>query len=338
MTDRWTPAADQSSGVKVSDLQVAKGTGSTIRSFTMEHKMGLLTASISTSTTTVDNAITYDGNSWNGTTWTSSSRTTLSYYVSRTFTSSNKPYVASNTLYYIGKPSANDITLTTSATDSGSPLYYAWTLNNSSVTTTVVGSASTYKSLTIPAYSGKNFRQKVWNFSKSGTIKTWKAPQTGLYKMECWGASGGSNRGLVTDHGNVVDKNGKMDSGVGGFGGYSYGTKSLTSGNTLYVCVGGQGSQATKRKGGTGEQVIVSGGYNGGGNAKTWDNSGDNYMGSGGGGGWYGGATSTFGWGAGGGSGHLASSVSGNTYNGDNVKRLTNPGGNEGYCIISFTN
>ena len=444
----WTVETDQSatdkSKYKISDLQIAKLSVN----FTMQHKMGQISAAISTTTTTVDNVITYDGNSWNGSTWTSSTKTTLSYLPSRSFTGASRtPYINSNTLYYIGKPDDESISLITSATETGT-LYYAWSLTNSTSPSNTLTTAGQYKVMTLPAYSGKSFRQKIWNFSYAGSIKTWKAPQAGTYLMECWGASGGSNRGNVTDMGNKVDTNGRMDSGVGGLGGYSTGSKSYGNQQTLYICVGGSGSQAVRRKGGTGDMVVVSGGYNGGGNARTWDNSGDNYMGSGGGathiatatgvlsslssntaavqivagggggssyylnktatrtyyhtgfgghgggtsagsarqpydasetattapgggqspptqnvdkvnwgtfgqgangsansfrgsgggGGWYGGSTSQFGWGAGGGSGHLGTGVTGNTYNGDNVNRPTNPGNNNGYARITFTN
>ena len=234
---------------KSSDLQVAKASGTATKSFTMGHKMGLLTAAISTAATSVDNVITYDGNSWNGSTWTSSTKTTLSYYISRTFTSTNKPYVASNTLYYIGEPSANSITFTTSATDSGTTLYYAWTLDSSSSTSTVVGSAGSYKSLTIPAYSGKSFRQKIWNFSYAGAAKTWKAPHTGTYTMEVWGAQGGNYAASGY-------------TAYGGKGAYVKGNISLTSGNTFYVYVGQQpsGYQGGWNGGGTNIASLPSGG------------------------------------------------------------------------------
>ncbi len=231
---------------KSSDLQVAKASGTATKSFTMGHKMGLLTAAISTAATSVDNVITYDGNSWNGSTWTSSTKTTLSYYISRTFTSTNKPYVASNTLYYIGEPSANTITFTTSATDSGTTLYYAWTLDSSSSTSTVVGSAGSYKSLTIPAYSGKSFRQKIWNYTYTGAAKTWKAPHAGAYTIECWGAEGGDGS-WYTPYSTYIIPNG------GGKGGYAQGSGlSLAVNSTCYVYVGQRPSS-------------YSGGWNGGG-------------------------------------------------------------------------
>ena len=234
--------------IKAQDLQVAIISGT---SFAMTHKMGLLTAAISTTATSVDNVITYDGNSWNGTTWTSSSSTKLSYYASRTFTSSYKPYIASNTLYYIGKPSANTITFTTSAADSGSPLYYAWSLDKNSTTSTVVGSAGTYKSLTIPAYAGKTFRQKVWDFAYSSTksAKTWKAPHTGSYEMIVYGAQGGNE----TLSGYTA---------YGGKGAYVGGVISLTSGNTFYVYVGEQpsGGEGGWNGGGTNIASLPAGG------------------------------------------------------------------------------
>ncbi len=226
----WTPSSTQNTEAlfKAQDLQIGEISSTT---FPMTHKMGLLSASISTTATIVDNVITYDGNSWNGTTWTSSSKTTLSYYASRTFTSTNKPYIASNVLYYIGRPSDNSITLATSASETGT-LYYAWTLNNNTTSNTIVGSAGSYKSMTIPAYSGKTFRQKIWNFGYSGSVKTWKAPQAGSYKLECWGAEGGEH---FTDD----DADRHVYSGKGG---YTYGTVTLSSGLTLYICAGQDGS------------------------------------------------------------------------------------------------
>ena len=84
--------------------------------------------------------------------------------------------------------------------------------------------------------------------------------------------------------GDVIDTNGRMDSGVGGIGGYSVGTTTYSTKNTqtLFVCVGGKGIQAITRKGAT-PTVSANGGYNGGGNSTTADATGDNYMGTGGG-------------------------------------------------------
>lgn len=84
------------------------------------------------------------------------------------------------------------------------------------------------------------------------------APQTGQYILETWGAQGGSA--------NVV---------IGGMGGYSTGTISLSKGEKIYVFVGGQGIAATEKK-----SVVLKGGYNGGGNGFGYT---DKYTASGGG-------------------------------------------------------
>ncbi len=75
------------------------------------------------------------------------------------------------------------------------------------------------------------------DFGYTGNIQSWTVPAgcAGTYKLEVWGAQGGSVSG-----------------GAGGKGGYSYGKVSLTNGKTIYVAVGGAGSGCTK-------------GYNGGG-------------------------------------------------------------------------
>lgn len=93
-------------------------------------------------------------------------------------------------------------------------------------------------------------------FSYTSRIQTFTAPYSGTYKLEVWGAQGGTSKG------------------TGGKGGYSYGTVNLNKGDKLYVGVGGQGSAATSRSG--------AGGYNGGGNGYC-DVSMDSYAAGGGG-------------------------------------------------------
>ena len=75
---------------------------------------------------------------------------------------------------------------------------------------------------------------KTWTYDYSGSSKTFTVPCAGTYKLEVYGAQGGTNRG------------------TGGLGGYSYGNISLTKNTNLYVTVGGTTSTKT-------------GGYNGGG-------------------------------------------------------------------------
>ena len=98
----------------------------------------------------------------------------------------------------------------------------------------------------------------ILNCPYSGTYKTIILPK-GTYKLECWGAQGGSYNTTY----------------VGGKGGYSYGTLTLTEETTLYLYVGGAGAKLSK----TG---AAGGGFNGGGNAYT--SSSSYYPGAGGGG------------------------------------------------------
>lgn len=82
----------------------------------------------------------------------------------------------------------------------------------------------------------------ILNCSHSGVYKTIILPR-GTYKLECWGAQGGSYSTTYT----------------GGKGGYSIGTLTLQQSTTLYLYTGGKGS------GGTPGTSTYSGGFNGGG-------------------------------------------------------------------------
>jgi hypothetical protein len=92
-------------------------------------------------------------------------------------------------------------------------------------------------------------------YSYTGAAQTLTAPVSGSYKLEVWGAAGG-NRG--TSGGN----------GSPGLGGYSYGNKVLTAGQTIYIYVGGAGGNA-----GAVGSAGAAGGFNGGGNG------GDDFVG-----------------------------------------------------------
>ena len=91
------------------------------------------------------------------------------------------------------------------------------------------------------------YEYKAPSTSNSTPYYTFTAPIAGNYKLETWGAQGGSASSTY----------------FGGYGGYSVGTISLSKGETLYVYVGGQGTSS-------------GGGYNGGGS--------NYYAGTGGGG------------------------------------------------------
>lgn len=75
----------------------------------------------------------------------------------------------------------------------------------------------------------------TYEFDFTGSLQTFIVPKTGLYKLEIWGAQGGST-GTYT----------------GGYGGYSSGIISLQNGDTLNINVGGTA-------------LSKNGGYNGGG-------------------------------------------------------------------------
>ena len=88
---------------------------------------------------------------------------------------------------------------------------------------------------------------KVWNYDYTGGEQTFTVPTTGTYKLEIWGAQGGSIN----------------ETYYGGYGAYSFGNIKISQNNKLYINVGGQGT-------------VSQGGYNGGGST--------DYSGGGGGG------------------------------------------------------
>ena len=83
----------------------------------------------------------------------------------------------------------------------------------------------------------------VKNFGYTGAVQSITLP-AGTYKLQCWGAQGGSNAAYST-YGITAQ--------AGGKGGYSEGVITLTKSTTVYVFVGGQGYSSGK------------GGFNGGG-------------------------------------------------------------------------
>ena len=103
---------------------------------------------------------------------------------------------------------------------------------------------------------------EVTNFDYTGSEQTFVAPVTGVYKLETWGAQGGS--------GNQVEKY------VGGYGGYSVGFLNLNSNDKLYINVASQGKSGCVK-------TICSGGYNGGAKSGAFTNDAENWNGGGGG-------------------------------------------------------
>ena len=120
--------------------------------------------------------------------------------------------------------------------------------------------SSTMKLFTDDSNTSSNTTYKVGdalNYEYTGSMQSITLP-AGTYKLECWGAQGGSfNTTYAT----------------GGLGGYSVGTITLTEKTTtLYLYVGGQGSYGSS----TTLTTKTGGGFNGGGGAS--------YRGGGGGG------------------------------------------------------
>ncbi len=83
----------------------------------------------------------------------------------------------------------------------------------------------------------------TFEFDYTGSVQEVTLPK-GRYKLQCWGAQGGTSYG--------------SSSGAGSKGGYSEGVLTLTEKTTLYVFVGGQGSRGSSTS-------LVNGGWNGGG-------------------------------------------------------------------------
>lgn len=92
-----------------------------------------------------------------------------------------------------------------------------------------------------------NYNGSVMNFDYTGSVQTVTlAP--GTYKLECWGGQGGT-----------------YSSYIGGYGGYSKGTITLTEATTVYISVGGAGSSSSTAAGFNGGGTGISFGRGGGG-------------------------------------------------------------------------
>lgn len=99
----------------------------------------------------------------------------------------------------------------------------------------------------------------TFNFDYTGSVQEITLPP-GKYKLQCWGAQGGSVSGSYT--------------ATGSKGGYSEGVLTITETTTIYVFVGGKGADSsTSSTSGT-----ANGGWNGGGSSvrrSSYDSSGE---------------------------------------------------------------
>ena len=105
-----------------------------------------------------------------------------------------------------------------------------------------------------------------WTFDYTGSPEEFTVPCNGTYKLETWGAQGGS---INTTY-------------YGGYGAYSKGNIDLQKDDNLFVTVGGSGSYRVNNT----DEIAIDGGYNGGGNGYgMWsDSPGFSYYNTSGGG------------------------------------------------------
>lgn len=74
-------------------------------------------------------------------------------------------------------------------------------------------------SISLKYIQPNSYDDKVWTYNFENTYQTFKAPHTGLYKIELWGAQGGYSYGTSK-------------------GGYTSGNINLTKNDTIYLYVG----------------------------------------------------------------------------------------------------
>lgn len=87
----------------------------------------------------------------------------------------------------------------------------------------------------------------IMDFNYTGSTQS-KTLKPGTYTIECWGGQGGT-----------------CGSCIGGYGGYSKGTITLTKATTIYISVGGAGSSSSTAAGFNGGGTGISSGRGGGG-------------------------------------------------------------------------
>ena len=100
------------------------------------------------------------------------------------------------------------------------------------------------------------------DFDYTGSEKTYQVKKAGKYKIEAWGAQGGSVQSLIP-----------------GYGGYSSGYVNLKVGDKIYINVGGAGGVSTTKA----VNQHGAGGYNGGGTGLNSTSTAASWTGGGGG-------------------------------------------------------
>ncbi len=95
-----------------------------------------------------------------------------------------------------------------------------------------------------------------YEYFYTGDVQTFVAPRDGYYNIELWGAQGGNTTLPALK-------------GTGGKGAYTSGNIYLNQGDTLYIYVGGKGTDGNSVQ----EPILNVGGYNGGGNNNSLDSA-----------------------------------------------------------------
>ncbi|MDV3120836.1 fimbrillin family protein [Segatella copri] len=263
---KWNPAQDQSSALLSQDLQVATGVvgqdASTLK-FSMEHSMGLAvlnleSKSIAKTRRFKNNSYTYYYPNLTGRVTTMPTKDTD--YTDDTATepvsastafSGYIPYKTSTANRYlqIVKPSTD---ISFKASDELGKPRSAW-----GTLTPYTFNVAKNKAVSKNIKTDADFYYLARVYTCTQSVEEFTAPYTGTYKLQCWGAQGGSVQ--------LSHETGKPFAG-GGKGGYSYGDANLTEGKVLYVYVGGTPAPQTKMT----SDCYLEGGYNGGGHAFWW--------------------------------------------------------------------
>jgi hypothetical protein len=207
----WSVSGTQNNltDFKAQDLQVGMLTGT---SFTMSHAMGLAKITLANKSIATTRTYTY------GTSTTFSDSGTTSQ-APPGFSSTTRLYSSSGywtILKATGAASNTAVTFTSTTGTHGD----SWSLTVSDA------GYGKYKEFTIQ--TSLEFLNYIGLFPFTGSLQTAVMPFAGTYKLEVWGAQGCS-----FTHNSITLR--------GGYGGYSVGNMSLSSGQTLYVMVGGRG-------------------------------------------------------------------------------------------------
>ena len=242
---KWPVKADQSAksaaDLKDQDLQVAKGvvgSDASTLTFAMSHQMGLavlnLAAKNIVKTRKFNNnnyTYYYPNLSGRATSISKSDYTDSSdkqnVMASNNFTGSNKPYKTSKANRYIQvvKPGT---AYSYSAADQANSPRSAWgSAKLGKACSIKVSSAAGVQTKSITTDADFYYLARVYTYT--GRVESFTAPVNGKYKLECWGAQGGT---LQSFH-------------KPGRGGYCMGYHNMEQGELAFVCCGNCGAYGT---------------------------------------------------------------------------------------------